>query len=66
MAIALAEYVHTAKVVKSGNAGAIPLVAGQKLRVETSPDGEEILDVECPAGKAWTARIIVEITETDA
>ena len=40
--------------------------AGQSVKIETSPGGEEILAVECPAGKAWSARIIVEITETDA
>ncbi len=28
--------------------------------------GEEILNETCPVGKVWVARVIVEITETDA
>lgn len=44
----------------------VGIAAGQSLIIETSPGGSEVLDVECPTGKAWSARIIVEITETDA
>lgn len=61
----LTDYTWLAKVVKAGHEDNVPVVAGQRVRVETSPDGIEILDVECPADKAWSVRIIVEITETD-
>lgn len=50
----------------SGHETEIVLEERQSLRIETSPNGDEILNVECPAGKSWTARVIVEITETDA
>ena len=55
-----------AATFKSGQAAGISVPAGQSLKIETGPEGEEILNEECPAGKAWSARIIVEITETDA
>jgi ribosomal protein L2 len=65
MAITLADHVHTAKLVKSGHDAAIDLSAGMILKIETSPDGEEVLNVECPSGKVWRAKVIVEITEMD-
>jgi hypothetical protein len=42
------------------------LNAGQKLKIETSPNGEEILDVEVPVGKKWSVHVAVTISETDA
>ena len=42
------------------------LAAGQSLKIETSPDGEEILNEECPAGKAWAVYVFVKIVEIDA
>ena len=42
------------------------VLAGQSLRVETSPDGSDILNEECPAGKSWEVYVFVRITETDA
>lgn len=40
--------------------------AGQSIKIETSPDGVEVLDMACPAGKKWTAHIFLYIDETDA
>jgi len=40
--------------------------AGQSLKIETSPDGEEVLDAECPAGKTWTVYVSVKIEESNA
>jgi len=54
-----------AALIKNGHE-VVEAAAGQSLKIETSPDGDDILDVECPAGKAWSVRVIVEITETDA
>lgn len=45
---------------------AVTVEAGQSLKIETSPVGGEVLDVECPAGKAWSVQVDVTITETDA
>jgi hypothetical protein len=39
---------------------------GQKLKVETSPNGDEVLDAEVPAGKKWLVHIAVTISEVDA
>jgi len=66
MAIVLIEHIHTAKLVRSGHEATIAVSAGQSIKIETSPSGEELLNETCPAGKMWTAQIIVEITETDA
>lgn len=41
------------------------MAAGKSLKIETSPEGEEILDVEVPAGKAWVATVNVHVVETD-
>jgi len=42
------------------------VVAGQSLKIETSPMGEEILDEECPIGKVWSITVGVVINEADA
>lgn len=66
MAITLVDHVQTANVVKSGMDKAVDIPVGTTLTIETSPMGEDILSETCPAGKVWVARVIVEITETDA
>jgi len=38
-------------------------MAGKRLKIETSPGGEEILDEEVPAGKSWKIRIAVSVEE---
>ena len=40
------------------------ITAGKSLKVETSPRGEDILDVEVPEGKTWVVTIDVGIVET--
>ena len=39
--------------------------AGQHLRIETSPEGAEVLDAVVPAGKQWEVTIGVSIDVTD-
>ena len=39
--------------------------ANKTLKIETSPDGEDILDSTVPVGKKWKVSIKVSITETD-
>lgn len=63
--IVLNEYDTAARVVKSGDDN-IAVSAGQHLKIETTPGGEEVLNFEAPAGEDWTARIIVELTKADA
>jgi hypothetical protein len=41
------------------------LVAGQTCKIETSPGGEEILDVTVPPGKFHHVKIVIKITELD-
>ena len=60
----LADTIQTAHTLHAGSQD-IELVAGKSLKIETTPSGEEVLDVECPAGKVWSARVIVEIIETE-
>lgn len=67
MTIELTEHIHTAKRILSGHESAIPVDPGQVVKIETSPGGVEIITTPaCPVGKNWSARIILEITETDA
>ena len=56
---------QTAGLIKAGHE-TVALAAGTSMKIETSPNGVEILDVECPAGKAWSVKLDVTITETDA
>lgn len=37
--------------------------AGQRLVIETSPGGEDILAEMCPAGKVWICECTVKIRE---
>lgn len=49
--------------VGSGN---VTIPAGKTLKIETTPDGQEILAAVVPAGKKWSVSISVNIIETDA
>ena len=60
----LTQHVVTPATHKFGT-DTFAMVAGKSLRIETTPGGVEVLDEECPPGKAWAVRVIVEITETD-
>jgi len=63
MAITLNEEALPARTTKSGS-GTVTASAGQSLKIETSPRGEELLDAEVPAGKSWTVTVNVYIVET--
>jgi len=64
MAITLAAMVRD-DTVKTGDDQFI-LAAGKALKVETSPQGSELLNVEVPAGKQWDVVVYVRIVETNA
>jgi len=57
---------HAAKRTMSGGTGYFSMEAGKRLKVETSPRGEEILNEQVPAGKVWSVVVSVSITELDA
>jgi len=40
--------------------------AGQRLTIETSPAGVEVLDAEVPRGKQWAVTVMVNVAENDA
>jgi len=46
--------------------GVYSATTGKSLKIETSPGGEDILDVEVPTGKVWEISISLSITESDA
>ena len=52
--------------VKKLGVAQLELAAGEFLKIETTPQGEEVLNVEVPTGKAWYVELSVLITETDA
>lgn len=39
--------------------------SGKSLKIETSPRGIEILDMQVPLGKQWKVLLKLHITETD-
>jgi hypothetical protein len=54
--------VPTYDVVHTGS-DEFEISAGQSLKIETSPEGDEILNAECPAGKVWYASVRIDIKE---
>jgi len=53
-----------AKNLKEGRQ-TVDISAGKSLKIETFPNGEEILNATVPAGKKWTAYLNLTIKETD-
>lgn len=50
----------------SGNTlyvGSATIMAGKTLKVETSLQGDELLEIECPAGKTWMVKFRIEVCE---
>ena len=43
----------------------IDVLEGQSLEISTSPDGEILLQAECPLGKVWRVKLLVNIEETE-
>jgi len=66
MAMDLTESYITSSRVMSGGGEVEILTAGKTLKIETSPDGDEILAVTVPVGKVWEVRMHISISETDA
>lgn len=64
MAITLVD--STLSEVRKDGEDTVSVAAGQTLKIETTPDGEEVLSALVPEGKAWSATITVRILETDA
>ncbi len=54
------------RCMKRGYQSGIVATAGQSLKIETSPRGDDVLAAECPAGKAWEISVNVCIKEVDA
>lgn len=62
----LREYVISARTVKSGSETfAVPVGEFIQVRKGLASAPEVELQEQCPAGKAWNVRVLVEITETD-
>jgi len=53
-----------AAVTKYSGRDTIIVPTGKTLKIETSPQGEEILSVEVPAGKTWEVDISIGISES--
>ncbi len=63
MSITLREEIFTAVSGYIGQ-GTVIIPAGKHLVIETSPDGEDVLDAEVPAGKEWVVHISIHVNET--
>ena len=64
--IAPAKPAVSEKVSYEGQAGGIDVESGKSLKVEISPEGNEILAVTVPEGKRWVVYVQVKIQESDA
>jgi hypothetical protein len=53
-----------AKKVSTRVSENVEVTSGQTLKIETTPDGIEVLNVECPEDETWNAQVIVQITVT--
>ena len=53
-----------ARNVRAGSQS-FDVTAGQTLKMETSPQGIDVLNLDVPAGKKWRVEINVQITESD-
>ncbi len=62
MAIVLDTEERLAKIIKTGS-DTVEIAAGKFLKIETTPSGEELLNVEVPGGKTWTVTVTVHIEE---
>jgi hypothetical protein len=67
MAVELSETPISAYTDKRGGTE-VELSAGQWVRIQHGPSGDPVDDLleQVPAGKAWSVRFFVAITETDA
>lgn len=63
MSIELSESVVSSHKLMVGD-DTLNVSAGKKLTIETSPSGEEFLDITCPSDKSWEVTVFVRITET--
>ena len=64
----LVDHPVSTSILKAGEE-VFPIAAGEKYRAQKYVDGgivDVLAEVTCPAGKQWSVRTIVEITETDA
>ena len=43
----------------------VQIPAGKSLRIKIVPGEEDMLNVMCPQGKKWVAKIHVNMVETD-
>ena len=58
--------VQQEKVEYHGRCNGYRVEEGQFLKIETGPNGTELLDVGPLAGKRWEATIAIDIKEFDA
>ena len=49
--------------VKHSGKEKFTLLAGETLKIETTPHGGELLDVTVPQGKEWQVHITVDVVE---
>lgn len=52
--------------VKKAGQGRYIVTPEQSFKIESSPQGEDILEVSPPAGKQWAITVRVNIEESDA
>ena len=58
---------HPNGEVRKAGGGTYEVPSGKSLKIETSPDGEEIADLSPPKGKKWeTVNISIQVCEVDA
>ena len=63
--IVFGEDTYRIKSTRRHGGAVFDVEAGKSLKMETSPNGEEKLDITVPAGKSWEISMTIHIVETD-
>ena len=57
---------HPEGLIKKSGGESFSVSAGKSLKIETSPQGDDIMNEEVPDGKKWDVSVSIQVTETDA
>ena len=59
------ELTHPVGLVMKSGRETFDVLGGKKLKIETSPEGVDILNAEVPEGKRWTVSLSLQISEVN-
>ena len=57
---------HPEGLVRKSGGESFVVTAGKRVKIKTSPRGDDIMDEGVPDGKKWDVSVSIQVTETDA